>query len=172
MHWCYNNRCCLPPMLSLSFTGILGNTPDPGVPDSGSYPTQNLTPVPYAIQALNATTATTVTAATSANSAAAANIVGTLALSQVQSAVVTNNQTGVKSFELVGSSRSVSANCAGLRPIGPIARAPDLDSNAPLGNRGSSRRRPRIPSLLQSPCEDEFALLYFEAPSSLLPFDM
>ena len=46
-------------MLSLSFTGILGNTPDPGVPDSGSYPTQNLTPVPYAIQALNATTATT-----------------------------------------------------------------------------------------------------------------
>ena len=125
MHWCYNNRCCLPPMLSLSFTGILGNTPDPGVPGSGSYPTQNLTPVPYAIQALNATTATTVTTATSANSAAAANIVGTLALSQVQGAVVTNNQTGVKSFELVGSSRSVSANCAGLRPIGPIARAPD-----------------------------------------------
>jgi len=58
-------------------------------------PVQNLTPTPYAIQSLNATTATTATTASSASSVAAANIVGTLALSQLQGAVVTNNQSGV-----------------------------------------------------------------------------
>jgi hypothetical protein len=55
-------------------------------------PPQSLTPAPYAIRALNAATATT---PASASSVSAANIVGTLSLSQVQGAVVTNNQNGV-----------------------------------------------------------------------------
>ncbi len=76
-------------------------------------PVQNITPTPYAIQALNAATATTATTATSANSVAAANIVGMLALSQLQGAVVTNNQAGVN---LTGSFSGNGGSLTNLSP--------------------------------------------------------
>jgi hypothetical protein len=58
-------------------------------------PPQNLTPSPYAIQAINASTAVIATTATTAGSVSASNISGAIALSQLQGAVVTNGQTNL-----------------------------------------------------------------------------
>ena len=76
-------------------------------------PAQNLTPAPYAVQAINANTATTATTAVSANSVAAANIVGTLTPSQVQGGAVTNNQTGVN---LTGNFTGNGGSLSNLSP--------------------------------------------------------
>jgi hypothetical protein len=58
-------------------------------------PLQELTPAPYAIYAPNAGSAATATTAGTANSVAAANITGTVALAQLPSAMVTNNEANV-----------------------------------------------------------------------------
>lgn len=58
-------------------------------------PRQPITPTPYAIYAPNAGSAATATTASIANSISAANIVGTVQLTQLPGTVLNNNQTGV-----------------------------------------------------------------------------
>ncbi len=75
-------------------------------------PAQNLTPAPYAIQALNAVMAVT---AGSANSVSASNIAGLISASQLQAGIVSNNQTGVN---LTGS---FTGNGGALTNLSPNA---------------------------------------------------
>ena len=58
-------------------------------------PRQGLTPTPYALYATSAGVANTASTALTASSVAAANVTGTLGLSQLPGAVVTNNAAGV-----------------------------------------------------------------------------
>jgi len=74
-------------------------------------PRQQLTAAPYAVYAPSAGAAATATTAASANSVAAANVMGTLALSQLPGAVVTNNASGVN------LSGSFSGNGAGVTNV-------------------------------------------------------
>jgi hypothetical protein len=86
--------------------------------DTGSFitltPRQQITPTPYAIYAPNAGAALTAGTAGSASSVSAANITGTVALTQLPGAVVTSNNT--TSVTLSGA---FSGNGAGLTNLNP-----------------------------------------------------
>lgn len=97
-------------------------------------PLQELTPTPYAIYAPNAGSAT------SAGSVSAANIVGTIPVTQLPAGVVTNGASGV---QITGT---FSGNGAGLTNVNssnltgtlPLSTMPTLPLQTPLGTQQSN----------------------------------
>jgi photosystem II stability/assembly factor-like uncharacterized protein len=84
-------------------------------------PRQLLTPTPYAIWAPNAGSAATATTATTANSVAAANVTGTLALTQLPTALVTNNASGVNLTGAFSGNGGGLTNLNATKLIGAIS---------------------------------------------------
>jgi hypothetical protein len=78
-------------------------------------PRQQITPTPYAIYSANAgsaATATTAATAGSANSISAANIAGTVQLTQLPGTILTNNETGANSLPNTTVSNAITSASA------------------------------------------------------------
>ena len=96
-------------------------------------PRQALTPTPYALYATSAGMANTASTALTASSVAAANVTGTLGLSQLPGAVVTNNAAGVTLAGTFTGSGGALTNLTAANLTGTVPDA-RLSTNVALLN--------------------------------------